>query len=59
MSSPMYGQGVLFLNIFTIIMGAQNYPRCTNSIVKPVYGYVELIEDKPIISEYYDLSMPI
>ena len=28
-------------------------------IVKPVYGYVELLEDKPIISEYYDLSMPI
>ena len=43
-------------NIFTIIMWAQNYPRCMNTIGKPVYGYVE---DKPIISEYYDFSMPI
>ena len=48
-------------------MGAQNYtklhPMCEHrdTIVKPVYGYVELhvLEDKPIISEYYDLSMPI
>ena len=22
-------------------MRTQNYPRCTNTIVKPVYGYVE------------------
>ena len=44
-------------------MGAQNYPGCRNMIVKPVYRYmyVELLEDKLIISEYmyYDLSMPI
>ena len=51
--------GCFLFNIFAIIMGAQNYPRCTNTIVKPVYGYVELLEDKPIISEYYDFSMPI
>ena len=45
-----------FFTKITKIMGAQNNPRCTNTMVKPVYGY---LEDKPIISEYYDLSMPI
>ena len=51
--------GCFLFNIFTITMGAQNYPRCTNTIVKPVYGYVEPLADKPNISEYHNLSMPI
>ena len=33
--------GCFLFTIFTIYMGAQNYPRCTITIVKPVYGYVE------------------
>ena len=43
-------------HLIMMMMGAQNYPRCTNTIVK----YDVLIwTEKPIISKYYNVSIPI
>ena len=37
-------------------MRTQNYPRCTNTIVKPVYGFVEDNQSFPDdMTEYADL----